>query len=131
MLKVKFFYFSYEMLRILRVRRLWHYKETIWRPNFKVFTKLFHLKQSRLRDQYDWSVPQIHLLKIDLEVKTAQDGIAWVYAQGPPPKKRTLWAYTQWLCWRTLNGCAVWAYTQGPKNDPLSVRSRAHFGCTF
>ena len=40
--------------------------------------KLFHLEQSRLRDQYDWSVPQIHLLKIDLEVETARDGIACI-----------------------------------------------------
>ena len=39
-------------------------------------SKLFHLEQSRLRDQYDWSVPQINLLKIDLEFKTVPDGMA-------------------------------------------------------
>ena len=40
--------------------------------------KLFHLEQSRLRDQYDWSVPQIHLVKFisEVETETARDGIA-------------------------------------------------------
>merc|ERR1712115_158263 len=43
--------------------------EKRWTKDKETDSKLFHLEQSRLRDQYDWSVPQIRLLKIDLEIR--------------------------------------------------------------